>query len=1405
MSNRWLGLLILVVSFASRGVALANVTASLNPFDLGSVAVGTPGSGSFTLTDSTSETATLVLGTGGTCGDFSLLSTTTPALSTTPTPVMVQLLPTSLGAKSCTITVTSSQPTVTVTVTGTGTGAPQISVAPAGHSLTFGDNEVGHASTASSVIATNTGNTPLTISSATFASGAANYTLTGTTTSQTVAPGLTAQWDIACKPQVQGAADGTFRIASNAPGNATVDVSLTCNGTRGFLTVDQATIAFGGVPLNGSATRTVTLTNTGNLPVSGITAVFDRPTAGYSIDPTTPVPPSLAVGEPVALKINFAPTKAGDGGNAKITFSGVWGVGGANSTTALVALTGELVDVGVTPSALDFGSFLFDSRPAQVFHIVNGGSSAVAFNAPTFVPDTGSTASEFIVTLVKNGAATVNLPASLPGGQQFDVTVSPAPNARVGTVSGHFLVHSTTSNIPDQMVAVTGNSTANTIAVADVDFDKVDVNDLAPQTKMATLTNTGAQPVHISAVTPTGASGPFTITPPALPVDLAPGAVLAITVTYKPTVAKAADAPDTTMFSIGVSGVIGMASATVMVKGRGIDRVFALGAAPVFPPTFRNPGSKASIVAVTVRNDGEAVLKVTGLMIAGDPVWTLVDAAPIDIAGKSSHDFMVRFAPTAIGAAPPGQLTIMSNDKLKMMAVVPLTGTAVARNVVFLPATIDVGYVGVGVPTPVGSLEVTNVDPATTFTIHAIELPDSAFRVDGASDVELLPSATQRFKLTFAPQVVGPFETTATLFLDEDPEQQAQVTITGQAVFVDAHGGGGCDAGGTRGTGGLVVGLAALLIARRRRRRGRAVPALFAALAALAWFASIPAARADGVDLAVFAPTPATTVTGFQLQSPEVGAHGSFAISSILSFASNPLVLESFDSTGTMISHAGLIERSSELQLGAAFAFLERFEVGARLPIYTQSGENGDPRKGIATPAAHGTAVGNLALNGKVRLARVLGRPGAFVLGAGASVLIPTATDGQFTGADKPAVRLLALASFTPSALASRLAISINGGGVLRGKSAYANITQKSAIAWGVGASYRILDPLWATAEVFGEATPSGKGSRTMPAAQTLSPIEWLAGLRIQAGRQLAIGLAGGRGLNGALGTPEVRGVLTLSLVPRAAQLAPIHPLEVRGPDGDADGDGIPDSLDKCPNEPEDKDMFQDEDGCPDPDNDQDGIPDVVDKCPLDPEDKDGFQDEDGCPDKDNDGDGIPDDRDKCPNEPEDKDGFEDLDGCPDPDNDHDGIPDDKDKCPNEPETINGFQDEDGCPDKGASMILLSPDRIELLDPVQFAGTKLTRASFGLLGQVAATLRAHTEIARMRITVHVQPSQDTEADQVRSAKRAQVVRDWLVQWGIAPIRLEARGFGGTKPLVPPERRGAAKVNDRIELIILERK
>ena len=251
--------------------------------------------------------------------------------------------------------------------------------------------------------------------------------------------------------------------------------------------------------------------------------------------------------------------------------------------------------------------------------------------------------------------------------------------------------------------------------------------------------------------------------------------------------------------------------------------------------------------------------------------------------------------------------------------------------------------------------------------------------------------------------------------------------------------------------------------------------------------------------------------------------------------------------------------------------------------------------------------------------------------------------------------------------------------------------------------------------------------------------------------------------------------------------------------DDDPDHDGIRGAADKCPNDPEDKDGFQDEDGCPDLDNDGDGIPDSKDKCPNEPEDKDGFQDEDGCPDLDNDGDGIPDAQDKCPNEPEDKDNFQDDDGCPDPDNDNDGIPDAQDKCPNEPETKNGYQDEDGCPDE-------IPDKVKafsgVIQGVNFRvnSADLLPLSFKTLDRAVAVLKEFKDI-KIEIQGHTddQPLVGHKgskfADNLElSQGRAESVRQYMVKKGIEENRLVAKGYGDSQPVEAPAGLKGNKLN-----------
>jgi outer membrane protein OmpA-like peptidoglycan-associated protein len=250
----------------------------------------------------------------------------------------------------------------------------------------------------------------------------------------------------------------------------------------------------------------------------------------------------------------------------------------------------------------------------------------------------------------------------------------------------------------------------------------------------------------------------------------------------------------------------------------------------------------------------------------------------------------------------------------------------------------------------------------------------------------------------------------------------------------------------------------------------------------------------------------------------------------------------------------------------------------------------------------------------------------------------------------------------------------------------------------------------------------------------------------------------------------------------------------------DTDHDGIPDSVDKCPTIPEDKDGFQDQDGCPDYDNDNDGIPDSVDKCPNVPEDKDNFQDADGCPDYDNDADGVPDSLDKCPNIPEDIDGFEDQDGCPDYDNDHDGIPDTLDKCPMEPETFNGYKDDDGCPD---TVVMPTAKEVQVLNTklrdINFktASAELLPASRAALDFIVSFLHQYPNL-RYEIQGHTDNRGDADYNLLLSAARAGTVRAHLLQKGIPDSALIAIGYGLTMPIADNKTAAGRAQNRRVE-------
>ena len=216
-------------------------------------------------------------------------------------------------------------------------------------------------------------------------------------------------------------------------------------------------------------------------------------------------------------------------------------------------------------------------------------------------------------------------------------------------------------------------------------------------------------------------------------------------------------------------------------------------------------------------------------------------------------------------------------------------------------------------------------------------------------------------------------------------------------------------------------------------------------------------------------------------------------------------------------------------------------------------------------------------------------------------------------------------------------------------------------------------------------------------------------------------------------------------------------------------------------------------------DKDGDGIKDNVDKCPNEPEDKDGFQDDDGCPDLDNDGDGLSDKVDQCPNDPEDKDNFEDDDGCPDLDNDKDGFADKDDKCPDVPGVA-----PDGCPKK-YNLVVVTAQKIELKQTVFFDFNKasIKSVSFALLNEVAQAMVDNPTI-NVEIGGHTDSVGNDASNLKLSQARAESVRTYLIKRGIASDRMVPKGFGENVPIADNRTEAGRSQNRRVEFLITDR-
>lgn len=555
----------------------------------------------------------------------------------------------------------------------------------------------------------------------------------------------------------------------------------------------------------------------------------------------------------------------------------------------------------------------------------------------------------------------------------------------------------------------------------------------------------------------------------------------------------------------------------------------------------------------------------------------------------------------------------------------------------------------------------------------------------------------------------------------------------------------------------------------------------------------IPAGNGEGFDTHLF--RPAMDSKGFfATNGSDILGANDFSLGLVIDYGRNILrIRDGGQDAPHLISHQ--FQGTFHFDYGIA----NRLVLGITAPINLTSGEaqfdKQNPPQPTVNPAQwspnafDSQTLGYIAVHGKLRILRV---ERGFGLAISTQIGLPVTDAPKSAGADPGFFvwpQLIAEKRFGATGVfkigtnvgfrahsVSTTAVDLRDGRFVDG----------NRITYGLGASVRVLEPVDIVADTYGTFLLGQADSAVKPSNEVTG------GLKLFLERNSYLMLGAGPRYTSGFEAADFRAFVGFIFEPSI---------------GDRDGDGIKDDLDKCPDEREDFDGFEDEDGCPEPDNDQDGIPDIKDKCPNVKEDMDGDEDTDGCPeppkDGDRDHDGIPDSRDKCPDDPEDKDGFEDEDGCPEPDNDHDGIPDVKDLCPNEPETFNKFRDEDGCPDRGG--VVVEDNNIVILKKIQFktGSAEILAESNEILDAVAGTMKDHPEFQLVEVAGHADERAPDSYNLQLTQQRVNAVVAALVKRGTPANKLRSKGYGEYCPEDPEHNEVAWEKNRRVEFKIVK--
>ncbi len=761
-------------SFTLTGTGLAaadTITITPATLDFADQAVGQTTSRPQTITVTNTGTANVTFDRIVESGDYRISSTSCTTLSVRTPPatctINVVFTPTATGARTGAITLTDNATGSPQTVSLTGNGltvSATATLTPA--SLNFGSVPVGVSSTSQSVVITNTGNVPITLSAATFSGAAAgDYSQASGCVGEVLIALRTCSFPITFLPTATGSRPATFTVTDDA-GTQTVSLTGTSTAATFAASLDPATMTFQGQATGTtSPNQSVYIVNTGDqaLSVSNIAI-----TGNYTLvsNPCqTTIQPNLSCG----LLVNFVPTGATGTQTGTITVTD-------NAGTQTVNLTGQNAATGpaakLSPSALAFTvDPIGTTANGQAVTITNTSGSTI-----TGLSVGNPSSADFAIVPSSNNCGT-SLTSNASCSFQVNFTAS-ASGSRTGTIT-------IANSAANQTLNLAGFGEAATLSAFVKDSSLVfpaQVIATPSNAQSITLTNNGVVPLTIASVTNAGADFGIQNSCPVTPNTLSPNQSCTVSVTFTPS--AAGNRSGTVTITDNAPG----SPRTITLSGVGLTATQTLTAnftSLVFPTeSIGNSANQPNPQTITLTNTGNSPVTISSIAssLADFAVSNGCPISPSTLGPNGSTcTVSVTFAPT-VASARKGTLTITSSAPGAAIKVA-MSGTGVGDTSTVNVSPTTVAFVPQVSGTSSGFTQTVTVSNAgdTNVTMTSATVTTGYSLSNGCNGVVLLPSNSCTISISFTPASAKVITGTLTIKSTGTPATKT-VSLTGTGL-----------------------------------------------------------------------------------------------------------------------------------------------------------------------------------------------------------------------------------------------------------------------------------------------------------------------------------------------------------------------------------------------------------------------------------------------------------------------------------------------------------------------------------------------------------------------------------------------------------------------------------------------